>query len=185
MRVKGAETTRSPTRLLEGGVPAALPCWPSPKWRKVWSRSDLGILSSAPDQSLSKEGATFPSLPSEGKEGDWMGVGEVAGVTSLRGGGGAVRTGRRRRLERVRAKACWSPIHPLFPKVPHSEMVRIGGARKHILEVTIVTQQAGWVWTVGVSRQPPLWVSNSGAQIPAFGPVRGIYPYPGAFVFQP
>lgn len=63
----------------------------------------MGILSSAPDQSLSKEGATFPFLPSEGKEGDWKGVGEVAGVTSLRGGGGAVRTGRRRRLERVRA----------------------------------------------------------------------------------
>lgn len=55
------------------------------------------------------------------------------------------------------------------------------GARKHILEVTTVTQQAGWVWTVGASRQPPLWVSNSGAQIPAFGPVRGIYPDPGAF----
>ena len=52
----------------------------------------MGILSSAPDQSLSKEGATFPSLPSEGKEGDWKGVGEVAGVTSLRGGGGAVRS---------------------------------------------------------------------------------------------
>ena len=110
----------------------------------------MGILSSAPDQSLSKEGATFPSLPSEGKEGDWKGVGEVAGVTSLRGGGGTVRTGRRRRLERVRAKARWSSIHPPFPKVPPSGMVRIGGARKCILEVTIVTQQAGWVWTVWV-----------------------------------
>ena len=71
MRVNTAETTRSPTRLLEGGVPGAFPL--------------LAFSQTA------------------GKEGDWKGVGEVAGVTSLRGGGGAVRTGRRRRLERVRA----------------------------------------------------------------------------------
>lgn len=39
--------------------------------------------------------------------------------------------------------------------------------------------------SLGVGRQPPLWVSNSGAQISAFAPVRGIYPHPGAFLFQP
>lgn len=70
----------------------------------------MGILSSAPDQSLSKQGVTFPSLPSEGREGDWKGVDEVAEVTSLQVGGGAVRTGRRRRPKRVGARACWSEI---------------------------------------------------------------------------
>lgn len=65
-----AETVRSPICLGREESPGPS----SPKWRKVWGGAGLGILSNTPDHSLSKEGATFPSFPSEGKEGDWKGV---------------------------------------------------------------------------------------------------------------